>query len=198
MTGTLAYILARKAAASAVSGIKQITFENNQIIFHLNDGGQASMPIPQPEDGVSIIKVEINKDNHLICTMSDGTVLDAGKIPKGQGGGLATAASLNDLPRPGDENTLYLALDTGILYYWNVTTKDYSATTGNSSIEDASLATKDDIDKMFSNLPDIDPDDGDIYATKDDIDKLFPGLSDTIPDGGYRFATKADIDKLFS
>lgn len=32
------------------------------------------------KDGVSIIKMEINENNHLITTMSDGAVIDAGKI----------------------------------------------------------------------------------------------------------------------
>ena len=39
------------------------------------------------EDGVSIVDVELDFDNHLRCTLSDGTVLDAGaiEIPEGMG-----------------------------------------------------------------------------------------------------------------
>ena len=32
------------------------------------------------KDGISIVKMEINEANHLITTMSDGAVIDAGKI----------------------------------------------------------------------------------------------------------------------
>lgn len=31
-------------------------------------------------DGVSIIGIEINAENHLICTLSNGTTVDAGKV----------------------------------------------------------------------------------------------------------------------
>ena len=35
------------------------------------------------KDGVSIVKVTINNDNHLVCTLSDDTVIDAGDLNNG-------------------------------------------------------------------------------------------------------------------
>lgn len=279
MTGTLAYILAKKKITSALSGISNITLNGNQIVFQLKDGTQLSMYIPIPADGISITKVEINTQNHLICTLSDGSTLDAGEIPGGKGGGLETATNLAALPKPGDENTLYLTLNDETLYYWNTKLNKYSPISGGSSangiefktaqiefddinttfdlpvdnkslnvyingmyltegedytidntvtpntitfvelwestdlctltwingkidgggtIDNASFATKEDIDKLFTNLPDIDPDNEDIYATKEDIDKLFAGGgTDPTPDASS-LATKQDIDKLFN
>lgn len=57
MTGTVAYILARKIALGAVSGIKNLSFSGNQIIFNFNDGSSATMTVPLPKDGLSIVKV---------------------------------------------------------------------------------------------------------------------------------------------
>lgn len=172
MTGTVAYILAKKFATGVASGISSVELQGTNIVFHFNDGTQGVVAIPTPEngkDGLSVVSIEIDKDSHLICVLSDGTKLDAGMIPHGQGGGLQAAASLAKFPVPGDENTLYLALDTGILYYWNVKSNKYNPIAGNSSpIDDASLAKKEDIDKLFDNMgPDIS------LATRTDIDNLF-------------------------
>lgn len=51
------------------------------------------MNIPLPQDGISITKVEINKSNHLICFMSDGTTIDAGELP--DNGGLVQVESFS-------------------------------------------------------------------------------------------------------
>lgn len=131
MTGTLAYILSKKIALGAVSGIKNLTFNGNQIIFNFNDGSHATMTVPLPQDGISITKIEINNNRHLICTMSDGSTIDAGEIPGG--GGLKTAANLTALPNPGDENTLYLTLNDETLYYWNTKLNKYSLISGDST-----------------------------------------------------------------
>lgn len=37
------------------------------------------VPLPKDgKDGISIVNVELDKDNHIICTMSDGNIIDAG------------------------------------------------------------------------------------------------------------------------
>lgn len=214
MTGTLAYILAKRVALGAVSGIKNITVDGNKIIFNLNNGTQATMIVPTPKDGVtpnigangnwfidgvdtgvpatgpagqdgnngkdgkdgksayelakdngfagteqewieslvgadgkdgqdgiSITKIEIDDNKHLIFTLSDDTTMDAGEIPTSTcdcgemvGGGLVQAATFDDLPAAGETNILYLALDTNIMYYWNEQEQEYKAmSTGENS-----------------------------------------------------------------
>ena len=40
-----------------------------------------TLPTPLPgKDGISIVDVDVNKDNQLICTMSDGRTIVAGEI----------------------------------------------------------------------------------------------------------------------
>lgn len=38
-------------------------------------------------DGVSVVSAEVDFDNHLVLKMSDGTVIDAGDVGTGSGGG---------------------------------------------------------------------------------------------------------------
>lgn len=151
MTGTLAYILAKKIALGAVSGIKNMTFNGNQIIFHFNDGSSANMVVPIPKDGVSVVKVEINNNKHLICTMSDGTVLDAGEIPGGTGGGLIQVSKKSDLPNPGKDDTIYLVLNEETLYYWDTKDNKYKSISGSSGNVDFMSDTIqfDDINQTF-------------------------------------------------
>lgn len=135
MTGTVAYILARKIALGAVSGIKNLSFSGNTIIFNFNDGTSASMVVPLPKDGkdgVSVTNVEINDAKHLICTMSDNSTIDAGELPGGTGGGLVQVKNKAALPAVGVDNTLYLTKDDDILYYWDDKDKLYRPVTGGS------------------------------------------------------------------
>ena len=174
MTGTVAYILSKKIALGAVSGIQDITFDDNKIIFHFNNGSQASMTVPKPKDGIdglSITKVEIDSNKHLICTLSDNSTIDAGELPGGS----------TDI----DNASLATKADIDKLF------------SGNPDIDlsNSALATKEDIDKLFTNVPDITPDQ-DVYAKTEDIDRLFGDLTPINPDSSG-LATKADIDKLF-
>ncbi len=140
MTAIEAYILAKKIALGAVSGIAGITLNGNQIVFKFNDGSSASMAIPLPKDGVtphigangnwfidttdtgvpatgptgqqgldgksayeiaiaegfsgtkeewidslvgiSIKDVYVDENNHLICKLSDDSIIDAGELPE--------------------------------------------------------------------------------------------------------------------
>lgn len=159
MTGTVAYILARKIALGAVSGIKNLSFSGNTIIFNFNDGTSASMVVPLPKDGkdgVSVTNVEINDAKHLICTMSDSSTIDAGEIPGGTGGGLIQVKNKAALPTAGVDNTLYLTKDDDILYYWDDKDKLYRPVTGGSGANGIDFKTSniefDSIETTF-NLP---------------------------------------------
>ncbi len=187
MTGLVAYILAKRIALGAVSGIANITLDDNRLIFEFNDGTSANMVIPLPQDGksayeiavdhgftgtedewldslkqASIQEFKINEQNHLICILSDGTTLDAGELPSG--GGLEQVATFDRLPTPGLANMIYITLDTGTLYYWD---KDQYKKTNN----DIGLATENDIDSLFEHTGGIE----DILnlASPEDIDSLF-------------------------
>lgn len=70
------------------------------------------------KDGISVVSLKINNENHLICKLSDGSSIDAGLIPAGLGGGLIQVSTFDDLESPGRSDTLYLTLDDETLYYW--------------------------------------------------------------------------------
>ena len=69
------YALCKKIAKAAVSGIKNLTINGTDLIIETNDGVQLTMHFPTPKDGVSIVNVEINNQNHLICTLSDNSII---------------------------------------------------------------------------------------------------------------------------
>jgi len=74
------YALCKKIASSAVSGIKDLRVEGTTLYIETNDGNTIEMDFPEPEDGVSVVDVDIiNK--HLICTMSNGDTIDCGEVP---------------------------------------------------------------------------------------------------------------------
>lgn len=85
----ITYALCRKMVKSAVSGIKKITVDGLNLIIETNDGNEAIISFPAPEngkdgadgkDGISVTNIKIDENNHLICILSDGTEKDAGKI----------------------------------------------------------------------------------------------------------------------
>ena len=58
---------------------------DGSITFSAN-GGQSSVTLsPDEVKGLGIKKIEINSDNHLICTLDDDTTIDAGVLPSGSG-----------------------------------------------------------------------------------------------------------------
>lgn len=85
MTALQAYVLAKKIAESAATGISSITADQNILTFTLKDGQQINMEVPLPKDGVSVVSLDITSDNHLECKMSDNTIIDAGVLPSGGG-----------------------------------------------------------------------------------------------------------------
>lgn len=99
------------------------------------------MVVPLPKDGVSITGVEINEAKHLICTMSDGSEIDAGKVG-GLGGGLVQKPNFASLTYPGEPNTLYMTLDTESIYYWDSANNLYKPAVTNG-IKDEDLTSVD-------------------------------------------------------
>lgn len=56
-------------------------------------------------DGVSIVKVEVDNRRHLLCTLSNGEVLDAGEVPAPEG--TFDVQIVNSLPESGSISTMY-------------------------------------------------------------------------------------------
>ena len=75
------YALLNKKIKGLTSGIQSASVNGTTITFTMNDGSTETMTFPEPEDGVSVTGMSIDENNHLICTMSDGTVNDAGEVP---------------------------------------------------------------------------------------------------------------------
>lgn len=81
----VSYALSKKIAASAVSGIANLQVQDNTLIITTNDGQILNMTFPLPKNGTSITDIEINDQGHLICTMSDNNIIDAGLVPTVEG-----------------------------------------------------------------------------------------------------------------
>lgn len=113
------YALLNKKIKGLASGVKSVTVQGHSIIFELNDGSTQTMTFDQPADGVSITDVDVDINNHLICTMSDSTTIDAGEIPtiKGDKGFSPTITENPD--------------NTNEIYKLDVTNEDGTFTTPN-------------------------------------------------------------------
>jgi len=75
------YALCKKIAGAAASGIERMWVEETTLYIETKSGEILEIDFPAPEDGISIIDVYINEDNHLICTMSNGDTIDSGEVP---------------------------------------------------------------------------------------------------------------------
>lgn len=76
--------LAKKYANKVAAGYSSVRVDGMNLIFTLNDGKEVTMTMPAPangKDGLSITNVTIDTDGSLLCHMSDGNVIDAGKVP---------------------------------------------------------------------------------------------------------------------
>lgn len=63
-------------------GISSMRVQDTTVYFTIaQTGEEVSVTLPTPKDGVSIESVEIDENNHLICTMSDASTIDAGELP---------------------------------------------------------------------------------------------------------------------
>lgn len=83
------YKLSQKYADKVAAGFSSVRVDGLNIIFTLNDGKTTTVTVPAPKDGekgetgVSITNVTLDKKSHLICTLSDGSTVDAGLVHQG-------------------------------------------------------------------------------------------------------------------
>ena len=84
----ISYALTKKIAEHAISGIDSMSVNGQTLIINTKDGNVLTMTFPTPKDGVSVIDIDVNRDNQIVFTMSDDSEFISGKIPtvKGQDG----------------------------------------------------------------------------------------------------------------
>lgn len=71
--------LAKNFAKKMAAGFTNVEVDGMTINFTLIDGSTISLTVPTPADGVSVTDLEIDENGDLICSMSDGTEINAGK-----------------------------------------------------------------------------------------------------------------------
>ena len=76
------YALCKKIASAAASGIEAMRVDGTTLYIDTKDGETLEVNFPTPQDGISIVDVDIDGNKHLICTMSDGSTIDAGEVPE--------------------------------------------------------------------------------------------------------------------
>lgn len=113
--------LAKKYANKVAAGFSNVEVQGNNLIFTLNDGTKATMTVPTPEkgsDGISVVDLSIDTDGSLLCHMSDGSTIDAGKVPAvEQDVGNVSSDVVNSivvvdyLPTVEEDGVLYLVRD---------------------------------------------------------------------------------------
>lgn len=81
----ISYVLSKRIAEGAVSGVRGMSVDGQTLNIECNDGTHLEMNFPTPADGASIVDVDITAQKHLICTLSDGNIIDAGEVPTVQG-----------------------------------------------------------------------------------------------------------------
>ncbi len=81
----ISYVLSKRIAEGAVSGVRGMSVDGQTLNIECNDGTHLEMNFPTPADGASIVDVDITAQKHLICTLSNGNIIDAGEVPTVQG-----------------------------------------------------------------------------------------------------------------
>lgn len=84
----ISYSLSKKIASSAVSGVSSMSVDGTTLNIDTNDGQRLQMVFPVPsngKDGVSVTDIDVNANNQIVFTMSDGTEFISGKIPTVKG-----------------------------------------------------------------------------------------------------------------
>lgn len=89
----IALSAAKNYANKVTAGFKSVEINGMNLIFTLLDDTKATIALPTPANGkdgengkdglngVSVQNLSIDKDGSLLCHMSDGTTIDAGKVP---------------------------------------------------------------------------------------------------------------------
>ena len=81
---------AKNYANKVTAGFKSVQIEGMNLIFTLLDDSKATITLPAPANGkdgknglngISVQNLSIDNDGSLLCHMSDGTTIDAGKVP---------------------------------------------------------------------------------------------------------------------
>ena len=81
----ISYALSKKIAASAVSGVQSMSVSGQTLTINTKDSGVLTMTFPKPRDGVSVTDIDVNANNQIVFTMSDGSEFISGKIPTVKG-----------------------------------------------------------------------------------------------------------------
>ena len=81
----ISYSLCKKIAASAVSGVQSMSVSGQTLTINTKDSGVLTMTFPKPRDGISVTDIDVNANNQIVFTMSDGTEFISGKIPTVKG-----------------------------------------------------------------------------------------------------------------
>ena len=81
----ITYALSKKIAASAVSGVQSMSVSGQTLTINTKDSGVLTMTFPVPKDGLSVTDIDVNANNQIVFTMSDGTEFISGKIPTVKG-----------------------------------------------------------------------------------------------------------------
>lgn len=96
MTANQVYAVLKKKLNGLASGVKSATVNGTTITFVFNNGATSVMSFPSPkdgEDGLDITGVEVNSDNTITCTLSDGskiTSTNSIKVLNGKDGAAGT------------------------------------------------------------------------------------------------------------
>ena len=115
----ISYALSKKIAAHAVSGVQSMSISGQTLIINTKDGGVLTMTFPTPKDGVSVTDIDVNANNQIVFTMSDGSEFISGKIPAVKGDpGFSPIITEN-------------ADNTDKIYKLDITTADSTFTTPN-------------------------------------------------------------------
>lgn len=84
----ISYALSKKIAASAVSGVQSMSVSGQTLTINTKDSGVLTMTFPKPsngKDGISVTDIDVNANNQIVFTMSDGSEIISGKIPTVKG-----------------------------------------------------------------------------------------------------------------
>ena len=118
----ITYALSKKIAAHALSGVQSMSVNGQTLIINTKDSGVLTITFPTPKDGVSVTDIDVNANNQIVFTMSDGTEFISGKIPTVKG----------DKGDPGVSPIITENADnTDKIYKLDITTADSTFTTPN-------------------------------------------------------------------
>lgn len=84
----ISYALSKKIAEHAVSGVQSMSVSGQTLTINTKDSGVLTMTFPKPsngKDGISVTDIDVNANNQIVFTMSDGSEIISGKIPTVKG-----------------------------------------------------------------------------------------------------------------